>query len=61
MIRPEEAWQRIADTLEPLPAESVPRLAATGRVLAESLTATGGSPAAIVPITGSRWSDWSSP
>lgn len=45
MIRPEEAWQRIADTLEPLPAESVPRLAATGRVLAESLTATVDVPA----------------
>ena len=45
MIRPEEAWQRIADTLEPLSTESVPRLAATGRVLAESLIATVDVPA----------------
>lgn len=45
MIRPEEAWQRIADILEPLPSESVPRREATGRVLAKSLTATVDVPA----------------
>lgn len=45
MIRPEEAWQRIAETLHPLSTESVPRRAATGRVLAEPLTATVDIPA----------------
>lgn len=48
MIRPEVAWQRLADDLEPLSAEPASRLAATGRVLAESLTATVDIPAADV-------------
>jgi len=45
MIRPEEAWQLIADTLETLPAERATRSEATGRVLTESLSATVDLPA----------------
>jgi molybdopterin molybdotransferase len=45
MIRPEEAWQRIAAALPALPAESVSRRDAVGRVLAESLFATVDVPA----------------
>lgn len=44
MIQPEQAWQRIADSIEPLTCERVPRLAATGRVLVEPLTATADIP-----------------
>lgn len=45
MIRPEEAWRRIAEQLEPLPSESVPRRQAVGRVMATSLPATVDVPA----------------
>jgi molybdopterin molybdotransferase len=45
MIQPEEAWKRIADVLEPLPAERVARSNATSRVLTESLSATVDIPA----------------
>src|SRR5215470_639599 len=47
-IPPEEAWQRIAARLAPLPAERVARRAAAGRVLAEPLPATVDVPAADV-------------
>ena len=40
MIHPDEAWQRIAARLAPLPSEDLPRRSAQGRVLAHSLTAT---------------------
>jgi molybdopterin molybdotransferase len=40
MISPEEAWSRIEPSLAPLPAETVPRQRAAGRVLTESLAAT---------------------
>jgi molybdopterin molybdotransferase len=40
MIHPDEAWQRIAARLAPLPLEALPRRSAQGRVLAHSLTAT---------------------
>ncbi|HWN41533.1 MAG TPA: gephyrin-like molybdotransferase Glp [Thermoanaerobaculia bacterium] len=40
MIHPDEAWQRIAARLAPLPPETLPRRSAEGRVLAQSLTAT---------------------
>lgn len=40
MIHPDEAWQRIAARLSPLPAESVPRRSALGRALARPLSAT---------------------
>jgi molybdopterin molybdotransferase len=40
MIHPDEAWQRIAARLAPLALEALPRRAAEGRVLAQSLTAT---------------------
>lgn len=39
-LHPDEAWQRIAAHLAPLPAEPVARRAAAGRVLARSLAAT---------------------
>lgn len=48
MIHPDEAWQRIAARLSPLPGESVPRRSAVGRVLALPLTATVDVPAADV-------------
>ena len=48
MIRPEEAWKRIADTLVPLPAETVARTDAAARVLAVDLSATVDVPAADV-------------
>ncbi|HWM91774.1 MAG TPA: gephyrin-like molybdotransferase Glp [Thermoanaerobaculia bacterium] len=48
MIQPEEAWQRIAARLSPLPGESLPRRPAMGRVLARDLTATVDIPAADV-------------
>src|SRR5688500_7987389 len=40
MIHPDEAWQRIAARLAPLPPEALPRRSAEGRVLAHLLTAT---------------------
>ena len=40
MIHPDEAWQRIAARLAPLPPETLPRRSAEGRVLARPLTAT---------------------
>ncbi|MFL6291705.1 MAG: gephyrin-like molybdotransferase Glp [Thermoanaerobaculia bacterium] len=40
MIHPDEAWQRIAARLAPLPQESLPRRSAEGRVLAHPLAAT---------------------
>ena len=40
MIHPDEAWQRIASRLVPLPPEPVPRRQSLGRVLAHPLTAT---------------------
>ena len=40
MIHPDEAWRRIEEHLSPLPAESIPRRSAAGRVLARPLTAT---------------------
>lgn len=40
MIHPDEAWQRIAARLAPLPSEPLPRRRALGRVLAHPLTAT---------------------
>lgn len=40
MIHPDDAWQRIAARLAPLPAESLPRRSAEGRVLAHPLAAT---------------------
>ena len=40
MIHPDEAWQRIAARLAPLPPETLPRRSALGRVLARPLTAT---------------------
>ncbi|HEX5720918.1 MAG TPA: gephyrin-like molybdotransferase Glp [Thermoanaerobaculia bacterium] len=40
MIHPDEAWQRIAARLAPLPPETLPRRSAQGRVLAHPLTAT---------------------
>ena len=45
MIRPEEAWQRIAAHLSTLPSETVSRREAAGRVLAQALSATGEGPA----------------
>ncbi len=45
---PEEAWQRIAERLRPLPEERVERRAAAGRVLARDLAATVDVPAADV-------------
>ncbi|KAB2964517.1 MAG: hypothetical protein F9K16_04095, partial [Thermoanaerobaculia bacterium] len=45
MIAPEEAWRRIAETLEPLAVERVERSAAIGRALASPVTATGDLPA----------------
>src|SRR5688572_2108588 len=40
MLHPEEAWQRIAERLRPLPEEATPRREAAGRVLARDLAAT---------------------
>lgn len=40
LLPPEEAWQRIAERLRPLPEEMAPRRAAAGRVLARDLAAT---------------------
>jgi molybdenum cofactor synthesis domain-containing protein len=40
MLHPDEAWQRIAARLAPLPAQALPRRQALGRVLAHPLTAT---------------------
>lgn len=40
MIHPDEAWQRIAARLAPLPPETLPRRSAQGRALAHRLTAT---------------------
>lgn len=48
MLRPEEAWKRLAPYLDPLPPEEVPRRAARGRVLAAGLTATVDVPASDV-------------
>ncbi len=42
---PEEAWERIAARIEPLPIQSVPRRKAGGRVLATDLEATTDVPA----------------
>jgi molybdenum cofactor synthesis domain-containing protein len=39
MLPPEDAWKRLELHLAPLPAERLPRRAAAGRVLAESLAA----------------------
>ena len=47
-MKPAAAWRLLAERLEPLPAESVPRRSATGRVLAAPLTATVDVPAADV-------------
>lgn len=40
LLLPEEAWQRIAERLHPLPEEEAGRRAAAGRVLARGLAAT---------------------
>jgi molybdopterin molybdotransferase len=40
LLPPEEAWQRIAGRLRPLPVEEAGRQAAAGRVLARDLAAT---------------------
>ena len=40
LLPPEEAWQRIAERLRPLPEEDTGRRAAAGRVLARDLAAT---------------------
>lgn len=48
MIRPETAWTRIEEVLEPLPAETLPRPVAAGRVLARPVAATVDVPAADV-------------
>lgn len=40
LLHPEEAWQRIAERLRPLPEEAAERRAAAGRVLARALAAT---------------------
>lgn len=48
MIRPETAWTRIEEVLEPLPAETLPRRTAGGRALARPLAATVDVPAADV-------------
>ncbi len=45
MLHPDEAWQRIAEHCAPLPAETVPRRDAAGRVLADTLHATVDVPA----------------
>lgn len=45
MIPPAQAWSRLAPYTAPLPAETVERRAAGGRVLATALTATGDVPA----------------
>ncbi len=45
MIHPDEAWRRIAERLTPLPAASLPRRSAAGRVLARPLAATVDVPA----------------
>jgi len=44
MLRPETAWEILANHATPLPAEAVPRAEALGRVLAEPLTATVDQP-----------------
>lgn len=48
MIHPDEAWRRIEGHLSPLPAESILRRSAAGRVLARPLTATVDVPGADV-------------
>lgn len=48
MIRPEAAWTRIEEVLRPLPAETVPRGEAAGRILARPVDATVDVPAADV-------------
>ena len=48
MLTPEEAWDLIERELEPLPAESTPRTAASGRILASDLAATADMPPADV-------------
>lgn len=48
MLHPDEAWQRIAERLAPLPEEWIERRAATGRVLARDLAAAVDVPAADV-------------
>jgi molybdenum cofactor synthesis domain-containing protein len=48
LLHPDEAWQRIAERLAPLPEEAVARRAAAGRVLARDLAATVDVPAADV-------------
>jgi molybdenum cofactor synthesis domain-containing protein len=40
MLPPDQAWRRIADHLEALPAELLPRRGAAGRVLARPLVST---------------------
>jgi molybdenum cofactor synthesis domain-containing protein len=40
MLHPDEAWQRIAARLAPLPSQALPRRQALGRVLAHPLAAT---------------------
>ena len=40
MLPPDEAWRRIEPYARPLPAESIPRRSAAGRVLAEDLLAS---------------------
>ena len=45
LLTPEEAWQRIAGRLRPLPEEEAGRRAAAGRVLARDLAATVDVPA----------------
>lgn len=47
-LPPDEAWQRIAERLAPLPAEEVGRQSAVGRVLARDLASTVDVPAADV-------------
>lgn len=40
MVRPEDAWSALARELEPLPAETIARREAAGRILADALRAT---------------------
>ncbi|HUF78602.1 MAG TPA: molybdopterin molybdotransferase MoeA, partial [Thermoanaerobaculia bacterium] len=48
MLPPEDAWRRLEPHLRPLPAVTLPRRKALGRVLARPLTATVDVPAADV-------------
>jgi len=45
ILRPEQAWKRLEEFLDPLPPQRLPRRSALGRVLAEPLVATVDVPA----------------